>query len=126
MPSFLHSLGELQDSEKASLSSWLTKLEPREHKIALAKLSKATPEDLRVILSIPEESRISLFTSKDERREAGKQIASDLAKLSQRMTERNARAREGWKPSKRFMIGFLIICGILITIPFIAALWNML
>lgn len=54
-------LGQLNDDERNNLTSWFAKLSHRERENVAMTFSKISIDEVRIILNIPEEQRISLF-----------------------------------------------------------------
>lgn len=61
MNSLFEILAQLDENEREDFTSWFSKLSQKERTAVSSTLADADLEKVRVLLSVPEESRISLF-----------------------------------------------------------------
>ena len=61
MDSLFEILAQLDENERENFTSWFSKLSQKERTAVASTLADADLEKVRVLLSVPEQSRISLF-----------------------------------------------------------------
>ena len=61
MQQLIQLLGQLNDDERNNLTTWISKLTQREGESVKINLSKMSVDEIRTILNIPENQRISIF-----------------------------------------------------------------
>ena len=104
MDSLFEILAQLDENEREDFTSWFSKLSQKERTAVASTLAGADLEKVRVLLSVPKESRISLFlvdkTAWEEFDESFKP-AADEAKRKADETWEEVRARYSGRRRKR-------------------------
>lgn len=89
-------LAQLNENEREDFSSWFSKLSLKERKSVASVLAKTTVERIRTLLSIPKESRISMFlVEMDAWEEFGANLERESKSLNRRVSDFRKKLRKG-------------------------------